>query len=785
MQHERCKIGYQSSLRALIAIVLALSMSISVMAQSDTATLPESSLRVAPRDRNRDVDARITDLIHKMTLAEKIGQLQQANSITTDVKKGTIDSAAQEAFYESIRQGQIGSVLNEVDPRTINKLQKLAVEESRSEVPIIFGRDVIHGFRTIFPIPLGQAASWNPELVEQAATIAAHEARSSGIHWTFAPMVDIARDPRWGRIAECLGEDPCLGSSLSAAMVRGFQGDDLSAPNRIAACAKHFAAYGACEGGRDYNSAVVSPSLMRNVYLPPFQSAVNAGVATLMTSFNDVNGVPGSANEHLLRDVLRKEWGFRGFVVSDWESIREMIVHGNCRDERDAAKAAVRAGVNLEMVSQTYRTNLPSLIEKGDVPEAVIDELVADVLRVKIRLGLFEHPFADDSRSSLLADDHLQVARQIARQSIVLLKNNKGLLPLDKSTVKKLAVIGPLADAKNAQLGAWTLDARDSDSRTPLAALQESAGDGVEVLFARALADDLDQNRSGFDEAMAAARKADVVLLIVGEGADLSGEARSRAILDLPGAQSALVDAIAATGKPIVLIVEAGRPLTIGRQVAKVDAVLYSFHAGTMTGPAFADLIWGVESPSGKLPVTFPKTVGQIPLYYNHLNTGRPARPFDFDQDGHIDEIINRKLGNNSNYVDVSPYPLYPFGYGLSYTTFEYGRVELSTTKPRSGESISIRVPVTNTGKVAADEVVQVYVRDVAGTLVRPVRELKSFRRVHIEPGETKTVQFSLSTDSLAYFDNNERRIVEPGEFELYVGGSSLAPLAGRFEVVE
>jgi beta-glucosidase len=568
-------------------------------------------------------------------------------------------------------------------------------------------------------------------------------------------------------------------------MVRGFQGDDLTAPDRIAACAKHFAAYGACEGGRDYNSAVMSPSLMRNVYLPPFQAAVNAGVATLMTSFNDVNGVPGSANDHLLRDVLRNEWKFRGFVVSDWESIREMIVHGYCRDERGAARAAVRAGVDMEMVSQTFRKNLPSLVESGDVSEALIDELVADVLRVKIRLGLFDRPYTDDSGSPLLADEHLQVARQLARQSFVLLKNDRRLLPLNRSTVKKLAVIGPLADAKNAQLGAWTLDARDTDSRTPLAALRESAANGVEVLFAQALADDLDQNRSGFDEAVAAARKADVVILIVGEGADLSGEARSRAILDLPGAQSALVDAIAATGKPIVLVVEAGRPLTIGRQVAKVDSVLYSLHAGTMAGPALADLIWGIESPSGKLPVTFPKTVGQVPLYYNHLNTGRPAKPYDIKQDGQIDETINRKLGNNSNYVDVSPYPLYPFGYGLSYTTFEYGHVELSTTRPHSGENISIHVPVTNAGKVAADEVVQVYVRDVAGTLVRPVRELKTFRRIHIEPGETKTVEFVLSTNSLAYFDNQERRIVEPGEFELYIGGSSIAPLAGRFDLID
>jgi beta-glucosidase len=770
----------------MVAIAFTFVMSTTVAAQSGPpATVLDNAARPAASVRNRDIEDRIKSLIRKMTLSEKIGQLQQANSVVASRTGPTESHAAQEAFYDRIRQGQFGSVLNEVDTATINRLQKLAVRDSRIGVPLIFGRDVIHGFRTIFPIPLGQAASWNPELVEQATAVAAREARSVGIHWTFAPMVDIARDPRWGRIAESLGEDPNLASTFSAAMVRGFQGNDLSAPDRVAACAKHFAGYGACEGGRDYNSAVISPSLMRNVYLPPFHAAVDAGVATLMTSFNDVNGVPSSANTHLLRDILRKDWGFRGFVVSDWESIHEMIVHGYCRDDKDAARAAVRAGVNMEMVSQTFHDHLPTLVGNGEIPEALIDELVAGVLRVKFRLGLFEHPYADNSRSSLLADDHLRLARQLARQSVVLLKNNNQLLPLDKAKVKKLAVIGPLADAKKAQLGAWVLDSRQEDSRTPLAALRESAADGREVLFAKGLVDDLDGNSSGFDEAVAAARKADVVLLIVGEGGDLSGEARSRAILDLPGAQNALVDAIAATGKPIVLIIEAGRPLTIGRQIAKVDSVLYSFHAGTTTGPALADLIWGIESPSGKLPVTFPKAVGQIPLYYNHMNTGRPPRPYDFGRDSQIDDNLNRELGYNSNYIDISPYPLYPFGYGLTYTTFEYGRVELSTNKLRPGEILTIRAVVTNTGKIAADEVVQLYVRDIVGTLIRPVRELKGFRRIRIEPGESKVAEFSLSRDSLAFFDNHEQRIVEPGKFELYVGGSSLAPLVGTFDLAE
>jgi beta-glucosidase len=643
---------------------------------------------------------------------------------------------------------------------------------------------VIHGFRTIFPIPLGQAASWNPELVEMCSAIAAREARSTGIHWTFAPMVDIARDPRWGRIAESLGEDPCLGSRLSAAMVRGFQGDDLSAPDRLAACAKHFAAYGATEGGRDYNTASIAPALMRNVYLPPFQAAVDANVATLMASFSDVNGVPSSANGRLLDDVLRKEWGFRGFVVSDWESIREMIVHGYCKDEKNAAKAALRAGVNMEMVSTTYRHNLADLVESAEIPESLIDRRVADVLRVKFQLGLFEQPYADHQATSDLPSEHYQLARQLARQSIVLLKNQNSLLPLDKAKLKRLAVIGPLADAKRAQLGTWSPDARESDSRTLLAALRESAGNEVELLVAPGLADDLDRNTVQFDEAVDVARRADVVLLAVGERAELSGEARSRALLELPGAQNELIAAIAATGKPIVLIVQAGRPLTIGRQTEQVDAVLYSFHAGTMAGPATADLLWGAESPSGKLPVTFPKSVGQIPLYYNHPNTGRPPQPYDFTRDRKLADAIDLDLGNNSNYIDVGPYPLFPFGYGLSYTTFEYGEIELSTNKLRSGDVLAVRIPVTNSGQRAADEVVQLYIRDRVARVVRPIRELKDFRRVRLAPGETQVVEFALPTAKLAYFDAQGRATEARGEIEVYVGRSSLADRSATFEIV-
>jgi beta-glucosidase len=773
------------SLKVFTALGLLLCPPSVAKAQTAALATPSTERQSRAADRNTDSDERINQLIRKMTLAEKIGQLQQSSNVDPELPGKSGAQAGRDSLVVRIRRGEVGSVLNEVDSAKLNQLQKVAVEESRLRVPLIFGRDVIHGYRTIFPIPLGQAAAWNPDLVEQAAAVAAREARSIGIHWTFAPMVDIARDPRWGRIAESLGEDPFLASALSAAMVMGFQGKNMSAPDRVAACAKHFAGYGACEGGRDYNSAVVSPSLMRNIYLPPFHAAAEAGVATFMTAFNDVNGIPGSANKHLLRDILRGEWGFQGFVVSDWESIREMTVHGYCASERDAARDAVRAGVNMEMVSQTYHDHLESLIEDGVIPVDAIDNLAAGVLRVKAQLGLFEHPFTEPRPSTVLTDDHLNVARQLARQSIVLLKNENNLLPLDRSKLKKLAIIGPLADAKRAQLGAWVLDARESDSRTPLAALRESVGRDVEVLFAPGLSDDLDRSTSGFSAAIAVAKHADAVLLVVGESADLSGEAHSRAILDLPGGQNALVDAIAATGKPIVLIVEAGRPLTIGRQIEKVDAVLYSLHAGTMAGPALADLVWGIESPSGKLPVTMPKAVGQIPLYYNHTNTGRPPRPFDFAKDSKVDDHIDRNLCNTSNYMDVGPYPLYPFGYGLSYTTFRYGEVKLSASKIAADGTLIVRVPITNAGKMPGDEVAQLYICNRTGGAIRPVRELKGFQRMHLEPGETRQAEFAVPSDSLAFFDAQERRVVPTGRFEIYVGRNSMAPLAGQVEVGE
>jgi beta-glucosidase len=782
----RVAIDRDSIWRVLICILAVAGWCAVSAAQSPTATKAEPKERPRPwLEKNADLDRRVDALLDEMTLDEKVGQLTQLNGIGGEPTGGADNLVASSALYDRIRQGGLGSVLNERNTSMINALQKVAVEESRLGVPLVFGRDVIHGYRTIFPIPLGQAASWNPELVEAATAAAAKEARSVGIHWTFAPMVDVARDPRWGRIAESFGEDPHLASAFAAASVRGYQGDDLSADDRVAACAKHFVGYGAAEGGRDYNTTAISPSSMRNVYLPSFHAAVDAGVATLMTAFNDVNGLPSSANKHMLRDVLREEWEFDGFVVSDWESIREMIAHGCAADGRSAARLAIEAGVNMDMASPTYHENVAQLVQSGDLPEPKVDELVREILRVKFRLGLFEQPYTDESADSpLLSDEHLELSRRLARQSMVLLKNKNDVLPLGRKSISSIAVIGPLADAKREQLGTWIPDGNAEDSHTPLAAIRAAAGDGVEVHYAPGLENDMDRNTEGFDEAVAAARKADVVLLFVGESANLSGEARSRAILKLPGAQQELVSAVAEVGNPVVMIVQAGRPLTIGREVAQVDAVLYAWHSGTMAGPALADLLWGVESPSGKLPVTFPKAVGQAPLYYNHVNTGRPPRPYDFENDNQVDDDIDLELGYNSNYLDVSPYPLYPFAYGLTYTSFQYGPIELSTEKLRAGQTLAVHAPVTNTGKVAGDEIVQLYVRDVVGSLARPVRELKGFRRIHLEPGETEVVEFALPTADLAYYDNEEQLLLEPGKFEVYVGGSSLAPLAGGFELL-
>jgi len=703
------------------------------------------------------IEQRVDALLQKMTLQEKLGQMSQSTSMT---------SPLSDELKAQIRQGRWGSFLNAGSAADRAEAQRIATQKSRLHIPLIFGRDVIHGYHTVFPIPLGQAASWDPELIRAAAREAAREAAADGIHWTFAPMIDIARDPRWGRIAESLGEDPYLSAVLGAAMVRGFQGESLASPESLAACAKHFAGYGAAEGGRDYNSAWIPQIQLRDVYLRPFRAARDAGVATFMTAFNTVNAVPATADRLLLREILRKEWNFGGMVVSDYEAVTNLIAHGYAIDRRDAARRAIDAGVEMEMVSTTFYDDAPGLLRSGAIGIGEIDDAVRDILRLKFRLGLL------DERKPAPPPDpagELAVAERAAAESVVLLKNESGLLPLNKAT-GQIAVIGPLADSPIDQMGTWAMDGRAEEVRTPLAALREMLG-ADRVLYARGLANSRDESQAGFGEAVAAARSADVAILFLGEEAILSGEARSRAFLNLPGAQEALAGRIAQEGKPVIVVILAGRPLTFESVSARAGAVLYAWHPGTMGGPAIAKLLFGEISPSAKLPVTFPRTVGQVPIYYAHLNTGRPPLPSD----------LRIPMGNPANpqgytskYIDVDFTAEYPFGYGLSYTSFRYSAPRLSSSELRAGERLTVSAEIANTGGRAGDEIVQLYTSGPAGgSVARPVRELKGFRRIHLNPGETKPVEFSLTTADLAYYNDRLQFVAEPGQYRIWIAPDS------------
>ena len=722
------------------------------------------------------IEARIVELVGLMTIEEKIGQMIQthyAGEISADLRG-------------NIAAGRVGSLLNVVDADVANELQRIAADESRLGIPLLLARDVIHGFRTVLPIPLGQAATWNPELVERGTRVAALEAASTGVNWALAPMIDISRDPRWGRIAESFGEDPYLTSRLAVAVVEGFQGDDLSAPGTIAASAKHFAGYGASEAGRDYNTTNIPENELRNVYLPPFKATVDVGVATLMASFSDLNGVPASGNRFLMQDILRDEWEFDGFVVSDWDSIGQLTDHGFAADGRDAARKAVTAGVNMEMVSRTYAQHLAQLVEDGEVGIERIDRLVGEILRIKFDLGLFENPYTDPAEFPALAnDEHLSVAREAALQSLVLLQNEGDALPLDASELNSIAVIGPLSDDPYEQLGTWIFDGDPALSQTPLQAIRESVGGRVDVSFVRALETSRSLDTGGFAEALAAARASDAVVVFLGEESILSGEAHSRADIDLPGAQVELVRALREIGKPIVAFILAGRPLTIQNVLENVDALVYAWHPGAMGGPAIADVLFGVESPSGKLPVTFPRLVGQIPIYYAHKNTGKPATAETYV---HIDDLPVRgaqaAFGMTSHHLDAGYTPLFPFGFGLSYAQFTYSDLELSRSTVGMSDSLTVQAVVTNDGDAGADEVVQLYVRDLVGDVTRPVKELKGFRRIRLQPGESRTVSFALTPLDLAFYGQDMELMIEPGEFHVWVGGSSDADLQASFTLI-
>lgn len=737
-----------------------------------------NSVAVADAARADPFGERIEVLLSRMTLTEKIGQMSQVNGAG-----GTISAELGDA----LKAGKVGSILNEVDVGTVNALQRIAVEGSRLGIPLLMGRDVIHGFKTVLPIPLGQAASWNPELVRRGARVAALEAASAGVNWTFAPMIDVTRDPRWGRIAESFGEDPYLHSVLGVAMIRGFQGSDLASPGTIAACAKHFAGYGASESGRDYNTTNIPENELRNVHLRPFKAAVEAGVATLMASFSDLDGVPASANRFLMRQVLRDEWGFQGFVVSDWASIEQLTVHGLTMNDREAALAAVTAGVNMEMATTTYADHLAGLVAEGRIDEALIDEMVTGILRVKFALGLFESPYTDPELLPPVGnDDHLAVARAAALQSVVLLENRNAALPLRRDELRSLAVIGPLADDPYEQLGTWIFDGDPEISQTPLQAIRRLLGDSVTVNHVRAMETSRSRSTAGFNAAVEAAAGSDAIVVFLGEESILSGEAHSRADIGLPGSQAELLRRLSASGKPVIAVILAGRPLTLGDIVDHADAILFAWHPGTMGGPAIADILFGVEAPSGKLPVTFPRMVGQVPIYYAHKHTGKPATPESFR---HIDDIPVRMPQSSSGFVsshlDAGYTPQYPFGYGLSYTEFGYSDIEVSRSELPLGETVTVRAVVSNTGNFEADEVVQLYVRDRVGSVTRPVRELKGFQRIRLRPGESRRVEFAVGPGDLAFYDRKMQLTTEPGEFHVWIGGSSDATLRAEFTLVE
>src|SRR5579871_79373 len=715
-----------------------------------------------------EIEQRVNALLARMTLEEKLGQMSQSTSLATPLS---------DTIKNEIRQGRWGSFLNAGSPADRAEAQRIAQHETRLGIPLLFGRDVIHGYHTIFPIPLGQAASWDTALIEQAYRVAAREASTEGIRWAFAPMVDIARDPRWGRIAESPGEDPYLGEAVAAAMVRGFQGAALDDRESVAACVKHFAGYGAAEAGRDYNSAWIPEGLLRDVYLPTFRAALNAGAPTIMTAFNTLNGVPATADSFLLRRILRDEWKFNGIVVSDYEAITNLIPHGLVATPRDAARAALRAGVDMEMVSTTYFDHVKSLLDKHEIDIKMVDDAVRNILRLKFELGLFEDRAAPPAEAQVTPESRA-VAHKLATESAVLLKNEDGALPLSGS-VRSVAVIGPLADSPVDQMGTWVMDGRAQDVETPLAALRQGLGAG-RVLYAPGLRNSRDSSHDGFAAALDAARRAEVVLLFLGEEEILSGEARSRAFLNLPGAQDQLVAEVAKSGKPLIAVILAGRPLTFHETAEKVKAVLWAWHPGTMGGPAVADLLFGRATPSGKLTVTFPRTVGQVPIYYAHLNTGRPASASELGVPmGNPAE----PKGYTSKYIDVDFTPEYPFGYGLSYTAFEYTDLHVETPTVAMGGTIRVSADIRNRGSRAGTEIAQLYVHAVAARVAQPVRLLKGFRRIDLKPGEKQRVTFSINTSELAFHDQQMRLVTEAGRYQVWIAPDSSRGLEGEFTV--
>ena len=708
----------------------------------------------------KTIDQKVNALLKQMTLEEKIGQLNQYTGDNAATGPITINPNKQ----AEIKQGLIGSMLNILGTQHTRQYQELAMQ-SRLKIPLLFGQDVIHGYKTTFPLPLAEAASWDLNAMELSARIAAVEASASGIHWTFAPMVDVSRDPRWGRVMEGAGEDTYLGSKIAYARVKGFQGK-LGDVNSVMACVKHFAAYGAAVGGRDYNSVDMSERMLWETYLPPFKSALDAGAATFMNSFNDLNGIPATGNKYLQRDILKGKWNFQGFVVSDWGSIGEMVSHGYSKDNKEAALQAITAGSDMDMESNAYRYHLAELVKEKKVSITLIDDAVKRILRKKFELGLFDDPFKycnpEREQAALNNPEHRKAARDIAAKSIVLLKNENGILPLSKET-KTIAFIGPLVKERKQNMGFWSVELPEVDYDKHVISqwegVQNKVGNSAKLLYAKGCEIEGD-NKDGFAEAVAVANQADVVILSIGERRDMSGEAKSRSNLRLPGVQEELIKAIQATGKPIVVLINAGRPLIFNYTADTVPAILYTWWLGTEAGNAIADVLFGDYNPSGKLPMSFPREEGQIPIYYNHFNTGRPA----------ANETATNYV---SAYTDLKNSPKFPFGFGLSYTTFNYSDLKLSKNKIKSTETIEVSMTITNSGKVAGEEVVQLYLRDKVGSVVRPIIELKDFQKIKLNAGETKTVKFTIDKQKLSFYNTDLKWITEPGDFDLMIGSSS------------
>jgi beta-glucosidase len=725
------------------------------------------------------IDLKVNALLARMTLEEKIGQMNQYNGFW-DVT-GPVPSEGDAAHkYEHLKKGLVGSMLNVKGVKEVREVQKIAVEETRLGIPLIIGFDVIHGYKTISPIPLAEAASWDLEAIKLSAQVAAEEAAASGINWTFAPMVDISRDARWGRVMEGAGEDPYLASLIAVARVQGFQGDDLSLANTIAACAKHFVGYGFAEAGKDYNTVDVGTSTLYNVLLPPFKAAKEAGVRTFMNAFNELNGIPATGSAFLQRDILKGEWDFDGFMVTDWGSINEMIAHRYAENRRQAAEFAINAGADMDMESYAYVNELASLVKEGRVDESLIDDAVKRILRVKYELGLFDDPYKylnETVEKEVIGSKRIQDAvLDMAKKSIVLLKNENNILPLKKNG-QKIALIGALANDKTSPLGSWRIAADDDTAVSVLEGMQAYTGNTLiyekgadvvtgETLFPKELTLNI-SDKSGFSAAVTAAENADVVVMVLGEHGLNSGEGRSRSEIGLTGVQQELLETVYKANKNIVLVLNNGRPLTIEWADEHISAIVEGWHLGTQSGHAIAQVLYGDYNPSGKLPMTFPKNVGQVPIYYNHKSTGRPLDPGQ-------GEVFW------SHYTDVSNAPLYPFGYGLSYTSFGYSDLKVEVV---SNDKVTVSVKLTNTGDVKGKEVAQLYLRDEFASVTRPVRELKGFELVELNPKESKIITFTLSHAELGFYDNNGKYIVEPGTFSVFVGGSSDATLTSKFEL--